>query len=160
CHTDEKQFQRGTVVDHLAIVPAARCGPTCEFRPDAANRHDCGCGNPSQGVVQGCSCKSHAVRYVSLDDNGSSREATMDPQELQKQLDAASKARDAAAARADQADQAFKAEQDRANKAELARVEAERARVAAEVAATNAQAALSVEKTRADKADEALVAEK
>jgi hypothetical protein len=160
CRTDETGFQRGTVVDHLAMVPAARCGPTCEFRPDAASHRDCESGSPVQGDVQDCSCKIRAMRYVSLDTLGSSREATMDPQELQKQLDAANTARDAEKTRADEAQRAYQVAKERADRAELARADAERARVAAEVVATNAQAVLAAEKTRADQATQALAAEK
>ena len=76
----------------------------------------------------------------------------MDIEELKKQLEAANK-------RVDDADKAFQRETERADKAELARADAERARVAAEVTSTNAQASLAAEKSRADKATQALAVE-
>ncbi len=40
---DDNNYQRGTEVDHLAIVQSARCGATCSLRTDEV-RLDCGCG--------------------------------------------------------------------------------------------------------------------
>lgn len=41
CDLDENKYQRNTHVDHLAIVPVARCGSTCALRTD--ERKDCDC---------------------------------------------------------------------------------------------------------------------
>jgi hypothetical protein len=40
---DDNRYQRDVDIDHLAIVPAARCGPTCELRADAEGDESCGC---------------------------------------------------------------------------------------------------------------------
>lgn len=42
CHLDENRYQRGTVIDHLAVVPRARCGSTCALRADATMTCTCG----------------------------------------------------------------------------------------------------------------------
>jgi len=35
CTLDAERFQRGIILDHLSVVPRARCGPTCSLRSDA-----------------------------------------------------------------------------------------------------------------------------
>jgi ribosomal protein L32 len=35
---DAGRYQRGITLDHLALVPRARCGPTCELRADHARK--------------------------------------------------------------------------------------------------------------------------
>lgn len=40
---DATGYQRGTEVDHLAVVPAARCGGTCSLRVDDSKADSCGC---------------------------------------------------------------------------------------------------------------------
>lgn len=51
--TDENGYQRGTQVDHLAMVPRARCGPTCQFRADGAEV-------PLDAPA--CACKNDAMK--------------------------------------------------------------------------------------------------
>lgn len=126
CHTDENGFQRGTVVDHLALVPAARCGPLCELRPDSATagyRADCA---SAQDAAMPCSCNAQFERYFAVDRDSAPREAKMDIQELLKQLEAVNKSLASEKARADEAQRAFQAEKERADRADLARAEAER----------------------------------
>lgn len=48
---DEEGNQRDIRVDHLALVPVARCGPTCSLRTD--------CAGP-------CACNDRAKRYTSV----------------------------------------------------------------------------------------------
>ena len=45
CRLDSARYQRGTYVDHLALVPTARCGPQCSLRTDCG----CGGGAPTDG---------------------------------------------------------------------------------------------------------------
>lgn len=42
-HTDADGFQRDTTLDHLALVPRARCGGTCAVRADQAEPAACAC---------------------------------------------------------------------------------------------------------------------
>ncbi len=41
CSLDSERYQRGIIVDHLSVVPRARCGATCALRTDSAQ--PCGC---------------------------------------------------------------------------------------------------------------------
>jgi hypothetical protein len=150
CRVDDRGFQRDTVVDHLALVPAARCGPTCALRTDHANtdaavRFDWSARRPVQEYVQGCSCNIDAGSYV-VQDRG--KEATMD--ELKKLLEAAQTALAAEKARADRAEADRDAEKRRADTEKVRADGADAAKVTAEVAATNAQAVSASEKARAD----------
>ena len=65
CELDGARYQRDIKVDHLAVVPRARCGPAC--RIDGA-----------QGCDQGCACNSCATGHTSLD-------TTMDPASVNTQ---------------------------------------------------------------------------
>lgn len=61
CSLDDSRFQRNIKVDHLAVVPRARCGPTCRIDGnDAQHDHsdgaDCGCGC-------GGTCNLRAITY-------------------------------------------------------------------------------------------------
>lgn len=46
CNKDSAGYQRQTRVDHLAVVPAARCGASCSLRADCADGA-CGCSSCS-----------------------------------------------------------------------------------------------------------------
>lgn len=59
CELDGERYQRDIKVDHLAVVPRARCGPACRI-------------DGSDGCGQGCPCNSCATGHTSLD-------TTMDP---------------------------------------------------------------------------------
>lgn len=53
-------YQSETSIDHLALVPRARCGATCRARTDG----DCGCREPAAAepaIETSCTCKNHAV---------------------------------------------------------------------------------------------------
>ncbi len=80
CKLDADRFQRNIIVDHLAVVPRARCGPTChlDHAHDDALGASQGCG---QGCGQGCACKSCAIAYTSLDT------AMADVNQMPSQLD-------------------------------------------------------------------------
>ncbi len=56
CNTDADGNQSDTYVDHVALVPRARCGPSCSLRADCA-----GCAAPA-GTPLACQCKTHAVK--------------------------------------------------------------------------------------------------
>lgn len=58
CRLDGDRYQRDTVVDHLALVPRARCGESCALRADRADQ-------ASPTSVQACPCTTHAARYPS-----------------------------------------------------------------------------------------------
>jgi hypothetical protein len=47
CALDAERFQRNIQLDHLSIVPRARCGGQCALRTDAADGSSCGCLAPS-----------------------------------------------------------------------------------------------------------------
>lgn len=47
-HPDDKGFQRDTKVDHLAMVFASRCGPTCTIRADHSG---CSCSGRNAVVA-------------------------------------------------------------------------------------------------------------
>lgn len=42
---DANQRQRGIKIDHLALIPKARCGPTCTLRADCVGAESCPCNN-------------------------------------------------------------------------------------------------------------------
>ena len=61
CRLDENGYQRHTVVDHLALVPRARCGRTCSLKRDCE-----GCAKLTAAPIQvadpGCAC--HLAKLV------------------------------------------------------------------------------------------------
>ncbi len=135
---DETRHQREITVDHLALVPRARCGASCALRAD--------CLADSE-----CTCKIPAMRYntVTMGDQtlhdvqaappvSGAQPAPQTPQrniimdELQKKLAEALASTAEQKARADQLDIELKA--------------AKVALTGAEVDATNAKAALATEK--------------
>lgn len=48
---DQNRFQRQILIDHLAVVPRARCGPTCKLRADCMQSDTSGCGCPSTETI-------------------------------------------------------------------------------------------------------------
>lgn len=136
---DEKGYQRDIRIDHLAIVPKARCGATCALRAD--EHSECTCENavlesrqePVQEPQVECPCKNHAMPY-SGGMAADSADKTVD--ELQKKLGEALAEVAAQKARADQADALAASEKKRAE--------------AAELEAHNAKKDLEAEKTRFD----------
>lgn len=181
CVTDEDGYQRKTVIDHLALVPKARCGGTCALRADAAS--DCGCSGTQADLrtetssemapVQGCPCKSlanpldagHGDAIHMPPVNEDAQASVNTDGDLQAQLDAANdKIKTLEAALAEKADAmpAFLAEKDKseAEKADaLAQLDAMKVKAdAAEVEAVNARKDLEPEKLRADQAEAALKA--
>jgi hypothetical protein len=151
---NDKRRQSQIQVDHLALVPMARCGPSCALQTD---HQDCS-GGVQGAAHEPCHCKSRAMGYTT-EIVGSTPIQTKPPRnphmdELQKKLDAA--LADAASNLA------------RANKLDADLTNAKASLTAAEVAATNASAtltserakfdsALTAEKTRADLADKKAV---
>jgi len=131
---DARGYQRHIIVDHVALVPQGRCGPTCALRADCSGQIHCPCTSNllgyNTGVVAEKPVQDGATQpptgAVQVDNN----KGIMD--ELQKQLAAA--LADAAKWKA-QADQ-FEGELRTARAAIMS----------AEVATTNAQAALAAEK--------------
>lgn len=49
---DARGNHRNTRLDHVAIVEAARCGPTCAIRVDAKPRRDCACTKSSMPTTK------------------------------------------------------------------------------------------------------------
>jgi hypothetical protein len=49
---DAKSYQRKIRVDHLALVPKARCGPTCSLLTNRDCGGDCGCSGCSGGTFE------------------------------------------------------------------------------------------------------------
>lgn len=144
CRLDDKRFQRDISLDHLALVPRARCGALCALRTDEASETTCNCRakhytsssmantgetktEPQSPGVQtehkDCTCNSRASAYTSGEDM----------EELQKKLDEALAAVAAEKARAE------KAEADLAT----AKADAEKAAVDHKVALDNAAADLN-----------------
>ncbi len=188
CVTDEDGYQRKTIIDHLALVPKARCGGTCALRADASS--GCGCSGPKSDLrtelssevapVQGCPCEKlanpldggHGDAIPMPPVNEDANASTNTDGDLQAQLDAANdKIKSLEAALAEKADAlpAFLAEKDKseAEKADaLAQLDAmkakcdaaDAARQTAEIDAVNARKDLEPEKTRADQAEAALKA--
>lgn len=143
CNMDALHYQRDIKLDHLAVVDAARCGPTCALRADAVG---CGCQvvpAPKPEPAAACPCKSHAVSYAPAID-------MPDPvnDELKTQLTAALSDAAAQRVRADAADTRATAaeivaenatrELDNLNKTHLAAVAAEKTRADEAVAARDA----------------------
>lgn len=180
CKLDENRYQRDINVDHLALVPRARCGPTCALRADAEVEVECPCGGAKievelgSGSVEGetedgcpcggdghetCTCKPRATYSGDMS------------AEKNTQLDDANAALDAtrselAAVKAELA--AVKAELGSA-KAEISTLKSapdvtsalanlDAAKTAAEIEATNAKAALAAMTARAEKAEADLAA--
>ncbi len=153
CRTDAEGYQRDIDPDHVALVPTARCGPSCALRVDCVS---------APVAASACQCKNHAVISELLMADSSpntpaaaAKELVME--ELQKQLAAALADVAAHTARADQAEKDLAA----------ATVRADVAATAAQIAADNAKADLAkaealtaTEKLRADEAVASVAAEK
>ncbi len=155
CKLDEQRYQREITLDHLALVPAARCGTLCSLRADAQAGTSCKCraisydsesamplGSPetkTETVAEPCTCTSRA---------NSHNEATME--ELQKKLDEALASLAAETARASKLD------------ADLATATAAAAQTAVEhkVALDNATADLNKVQTDLDAAKAEVVSTK
>lgn len=160
---DENSYQRDIRIDHLALVPRARCGARCALRVTD-------CGTPQvddiqhdPGEGQGCACKSLAnapgaghndleSHMPSQNDSAQGAKDQVAMDELQKQLDAAkarvaevTAERDAAIARASDADKAKDAAEMDARNAkkdlEIVKKSVESAQKDAADAATRANAA-------------------
>lgn len=157
-HKDADGFQRGVIVDHLALVPRGRC-QTCELRADADGHMDCGCQvvavaplvQEMHAGVQAstCQCTSRAISSP-----GMSEATKMD--ELQKQLDEAKASLETVKGELVTAQGELTAAQTKADQAELDR---DNARKDADVTAKKiAEAATAAESAtaRADAAEGAL----
>lgn len=150
CRLDDRRYQRDISLDHLALVPRARCGAMCALRADAAEGEPtCNCrardytspdmadtgtevktesqsGAPETEHAD-CTCNSRASGYTT----------GADMEDLQKKLDEALAAVAAEKARAD------KLEEDLA----AAKADAEKAAVDHKVALDNAAADLNKAQT-------------
>lgn len=142
---DARGYQRQIEVDHLALVPRARCGPSCALRVDCAGETACSCTQRTIGYGRLYSETGNADDVLTAnepvpddhDDHGLPKDL-MD--ESQKQLVAALK--DAAEQRA------------RADRAETELRTAKDALTAAQTDAANAKADLSAEKKKTAAAEE------
>jgi hypothetical protein len=161
CRADERNYQRDTFVDHLALVDRGRCGPTCALRAD--EHPHCGCESRElirhevprvEEPVQDCACKPVAKsRDMSQSANHMPLGTETQMDELQTQLDAAKADADAQRARADQAEEALTAQTKAREAAELEAYNAKKdleSRADAEKEAI--ERAVHAEKTRADQA--------
>lgn len=166
---DEARHQRDVTVDHLALVPRARCGESCALRADcAADATPCGCRETALGPVVvdakpslktdvqaaplECPCKTRAMPHSGLHmadstTNSEAPKASLD--ELQKAL--ADSIADATAQklRADQAEALAASEKKRADAAEL---DAHNAKKDLESEKANLDAKLAEATAAADKA--------
>lgn len=171
CTLDAERYQRGISIDHLAVVPRARCGPTCALRADGEGA-TCPCqsamssGEPE--VIESekpdirhetCACKNDAVFSLDMSDadktkldeaNAALDAARNDLTVVKTQLDTANAALEAAKTEI----ATLKSQPDVT--AALANLDA--AKTKAEIDAANATAALAAAVARADAAEAALAA--
>lgn len=71
CRLDSNRYQRGTYVDHLSLVPGARCGPQCALRTD------CGCDAGAEadatdtrtGEALACKCRARGHSEIVAQEN-------------------------------------------------------------------------------------------
>lgn len=129
---DAAGCQRDIRVDHLALVPRARCGASCALRADCAGA---------------CACNNHARRYTTVTQGDLE---TMD--ELTKKLTEALAEAAAQRARADALDAQLAPLRENLTKAEVAATNA-RAELATQKTASDA--ALAVERAKVDAAETA-----
>lgn len=124
---DSNHNQINIKIDHLSLVPRARCGPACALRTDCSGAID-------QPDVESCPCNIRAVSYNTVIANDSDGKLDQDNNmdELQKKL--AEALAEAATLKV------------RADSAEAALATTKAALTAAEIVSTNAQAALVNEK--------------
>lgn len=165
---DENGFQRDITIDHLALVPRARCGATCALRADDSSSA-CACSGEGAGhearvgeepatedesPAEPCTCKTRAIGYgdqgmadkPNSDASGAGDQKGIVMDELQKNLAAAMTEAAAQKARADQAENDLTAARARADQAEADKTKAE-------IAADNARKDVGVEKARADQVE-------
>lgn len=71
CKLDSKRYQRDSEVDHLAIVPKARCGPQCSLRTDCQ-----GCVQARLEAQGACTCNTRASRHSDLVDENEDAKLT------------------------------------------------------------------------------------
>lgn len=148
---DARGYQKGTEVDHLAIVPEGRCGGACNIRTDCAG-HD---------ATSTCACKSGVSDLVqSLQGKKMELNPAAQNEDALRSLEAQ---RAAAAADAQSATTRANAETLRADTAEgkIAVLEGQIAELRALIAAGATAAetdAINRERTRADAAERAVAA--
>lgn len=154
---DDRGYQFGTRVDHLAIVPRARCGETCAARVDE-KRTDCACAIPGACQSRG-TCHTVTGNARNVDHHP---EETMDPEKLNETIRSLGEQLASEKARADKAEKSAADEKLRADTATGQIIELEKREREAKVQ-MDAQSdvaereAVKVQRERADAA-EALIA--
>ena len=188
CRLDADRNQVDIEIDHLALVPKARCGGVCALRVDAAAvfpaasldrvvRLDCeGYGLPETAndpATGTCPCKSRAMPHNVSDMHAELTPAptgsvqgdlpgapalVVTPSNDEVQMEEMKAQLEAARADADKARVAIAAAEKAQLEAEKAKLDAEKSKLESDIAATNARKDAEAEKVRADKAIEDLAA--